>query len=498
MIYERFEISLIIPFGYNTFFYEKIGTEEDIRGEQYFQRKLIRSNRLNVQNEKLWKNEEQGPIRCLELRQQYRKDLGLHTKENWTYRLENREDISFKISKVNGWFFKSGEGYLTLHIRADGLEENQVLDLRAMLRDVKAEKKIYYTIKTGRDKTADVYVTLKDLIRNFLLILRQMEPETQRETFMKAMSLSYGIVEELDPKMAGIYFEKLRLHADGNSRISEEIDSQFLYKPEKYPYINWVISDDALAGTADIREAQEIAEKNGNFLREGLGPSIFQNYLMVYLYYISLNIRTEQLEKQSREAENNMCVYPAMRTIRHVQQQFVMLTDQFHINTLFYRYLCSTVWKIPERLERLEETSENDVFISYRRLYGGYPARLLYNKLKESGCKVFYDHKSMRAGDFEIQLEKEMKRGMYVIAVLTPGCLEERTAGEKDYMIKELRRAMNPDNHISVINVFVDGFSFPKQMPKGLEGLDTQHGIYMNAENLDSALERVAEVLRRS
>lgn len=91
MMYERFEMSLIVPFQYNPSFYEKIGIEEDAGGEPYFQRKAIRSNRLNEQNEDMWKDEEQGLMRCLELRPKYRKNLELHVKENWTYRLKNRQ-----------------------------------------------------------------------------------------------------------------------------------------------------------------------------------------------------------------------------------------------------------------------------------------------------------------------------------------------------------------------------------------------------------------------
>lgn len=496
MIYERFEMSLIVPFWYNPSFYEKIGTEGNAGEKPYFQRKTIRSNRLNEQNEDIWKDEKQGLVRCLELQPKYRKNLGLHVKENWTYRMENREDLPFKISKVNGWFFKRGEGYLTLHVRADGLDGKHILDLRAKLSDIKAEEKICYTAKTGRNQTEEMNFTVKDLIRNFLGGFGQIEVETQKRTFLQAMSLCYGIVEELDSETSGIYFENLRLNADGSSPVSRKIDSSFLYQVEKYPYIYWVVSKESLTAIADIRQALNIAEKNGKFLRENLGPAIFRDYLMVYLYYMSLETHTTQLEKQSREAANDMCVYPAMRTIRHLQQQLVMLTNQIHINTLFYRYLCTTVWKIPERLEQLEENSEDDVFISYRRRYGGYPARLIYDKLKQSGCKVFYDYKSMRAGDFNVQLAKAMKNGMYVIAVLTPGCMEEE-GEEENYMLKELRRAMDPDNQIKVINVFVDGFSFPIKLPQGLEKMDIQHGIYMDAENLDSALERVADVVKR-
>src|SRR5699024_6704130 len=106
--------------------------------------------------------------------------------------------------------------------------------------DVKAEKKICYTVKTGRDQTDEMNFTVKDLIRNFLGALGQIEVEVQKRTFLKARSLCYGIVEELNPETSGTYFEKLRLNADGSSLVSRKIDSSFLYQVEKYPYINWV------------------------------------------------------------------------------------------------------------------------------------------------------------------------------------------------------------------------------------------------------------------
>ena len=192
MMYERFEMSLIVPFGYNLSFYEKIGTEEETGGELYFQRKAIRSDRLNEQNEDMWKDEEQGLVRCLELQPKYRKNLGLHDKENRTYRLENRQDIPFKISKVNGWFFKSGEGYLTLHVRTDGLNEKQILDLRAILSDIKAEKKICYTVKTGRDQTKEMNFTVKDRFGTFLRFSSRLKWQRRKELFSKRGSFATG------------------------------------------------------------------------------------------------------------------------------------------------------------------------------------------------------------------------------------------------------------------------------------------------------------------
>lgn len=47
MKYERLEMSLIVPFQYNPSLFKKIGTKEGAEEELYFQRKVIRSNRLN-------------------------------------------------------------------------------------------------------------------------------------------------------------------------------------------------------------------------------------------------------------------------------------------------------------------------------------------------------------------------------------------------------------------------------------------------------------------
>lgn len=229
MIYERFEMPLIVPFWFNPSFYKKIGIRGDAGGKQYFQRKVIRSNRLNEQNEDIWKDEEQGLVRCLELQPKHRKTLGLYAKESWTYRMENRYDIPFKISNVNGWFFKRGEGFLTLRVRADGLDEKHILDFCAILSDIKAEEKLCYILKTGRDQTDEMNFTVKDLIRNFFGVLGQIEVETQKRTFLQAMSLCYGIAEELDSETSGIHFENLRLNADRSSSISRKIDSSFLY-----------------------------------------------------------------------------------------------------------------------------------------------------------------------------------------------------------------------------------------------------------------------------
>lgn len=77
---------------------------------------------------------------------------------------------------------------------------------------------------------------------------------------------------------------------------------------EKYPYIYWVVSKKSLIAIADMRQAIDIAEKNRKFLRENLGSSIFRDYLMVYLYYMSLDAYTTQLESRAVR-QPTICAY---------------------------------------------------------------------------------------------------------------------------------------------------------------------------------------------
>lgn len=331
-------------------------------------------------------------------------------------------NIPFKISKVNGWFFKRGEGYLTLRVRADGLNEKQILDLRAILSDIKAEEKICYTVKTGRDQTKEMNFTVKDLICNFFGILGEIEVTTQKRTFLQAMSLCYGIMEELDSETSSIYFENLRLNADGSSPVSRKIDSNFLYQVEKYSYINWVVSKESLTAIADMRQALDIAEKNGKFLRENLGPAIFRDYLMVYLYYMCLDAHTTQLEKQSREADNNMCVYPAMRTIRHLQQQKELLTVNKKV-----------------RIQKPYRGIKPYIFISYAHTDSKNVFDII-NNLQSAEYRVWYDEGIDPGTEWDENIAVHVEKCGYFIALISENYLASSNCKDELNYARELEK----------------------------------------------------------
>ena len=104
---------------------------------------------------------------------------------------------------------------------------------------------------------------------------------------------------------------------------------------------------------------------------------------------------------------------------------------------------------------------------------------------------VFYDLKSMCTGKFDEQIRSAVRNAEYVIAVLTPGCLDPR--GDEDWMREELMLALETDKKI--INVMVDGFDFPEELPENLKPITKRHGLHMNAEYIDSFMEALLEQL---
>ena len=130
-------------------------------------------------------------------------------------------------------------------------------------------------------------------------------------------------------------------------------------------------------------------------------------------------------------------------------------------------------------------SADYEIFISYRRKYGAYVARLVYNELRNKRKNVFYDIITMKAGKFDEQIQAAIQKSKYVIAVLTPGCLDERK--DEDWMRTELESAL--EHNKQIINLLVDGFEFPEKMSENLKEVTRRHGIHINAEHIDASLE---------
>ena len=503
MSHERFELCLIIPFRYNTDQYENLGTEKQQEVYECFEQKEMTCTMINDQNWDIWNNDQGGVMKYLEIRQKYRNALGLHHKENCRYSLKSLSTVTFKITKTGGWFLRDGNAYITLHIISENLEEDQILNLKSMLVNVrdKNTNKIFYSLKK-MDGTDTKELTIKGLIRSFLNMVESIEPVEKRNTYITPLWISYWIENGMEKEKRERCCENLRRNKKSSSSLVK-IEEEYCYVPQEYPYLYWAVSEHSLNLIADIKYAEELAERNSGFIRNQLGVSVFKNYLMIYLYYLSLQENCGELEGQCRKADNNMRMYPKKEAVQALKKNMteIVAGDRFsHVNKLFFQYVCKNNWNLSEHLKQVEERiieSENaadrmfgnsadyEIFISYRRKYGAYVARLVYNELRNKRKNVFYDIITMKAGKFDEQIQAAIQKSKYVIAVLTPGCLDERK--DEDWMRTELESAL--EHNKQIINLLVDGFEFPEKMSENLKEVTRRHGIHINAEHIDASLE---------
>lgn len=115
-----------------------------------------------------------------------------------------------------------------------------------------------------------------------------------------------------------------------------------------------------------------------------------------------------------------------------------------------------------------------DVFISYRRSDGLYPAYLLYDNLMDAHYSVFFDKKSMRAGEFPKQIEDAINHCKDFILLVTPDTFSKRIFKKDDWAKKEIEIALQRSD-INILVIFTESIAFPKKLPKEIDNIRNFH-----------------------
>lgn len=116
-----------------------------------------------------------------------------------------------------------------------------------------------------------------------------------------------------------------------------------------------------------------------------------------------------------------------------------------------------------------------DVFISYRRDGGDSFAMILKNELKDRGLKVFHDIESLRSGDFNKQLYREIEKSRKVVLVLPPNALDRCINDPNDWVRLEIEHAIQCGKDI--IPIMLRGFVFPDSLPAPLDLISNYQGL---------------------
>ncbi len=101
-----------------------------------------------------------------------------------------------------------------------------------------------------------------------------------------------------------------------------------------------------------------------------------------------------------------------------------------------------------------------DIFISYRRVGGDSTARILCERLREAGYKVFMDVEDIRSGDFNVKLYDVISNCKDFLIVLSQNALD-RCSEEGDWVRNELSHALKEGKN--VIPVLLRGLLFHRR-----------------------------------
>ena len=131
-----------------------------------------------------------------------------------------------------------------------------------------------------------------------------------------------------------------------------------------------------------------------------------------------------------------------------------------------------------------------DIFVSYRRT-SSESANLIATRLRAEGYNVFFDVESMRGGKFNEQLYNVIDNCTDFLLILPPNALD-RCHDQEDWVRKEVLRAIEDKKNI--IPVMLNGFSWPKPMPEGMEDLPLYQALTASSvEYFDLSIRRLIE-----
>lgn len=509
MIFKECTIGFMLPFEYEESCYDLTALEKNAELQEHFTEKRITAQWLNPIGEAMLTDDESRIVKCYEFKTGLRRKIGLARRNTPVYELVKGDfRCRFGIDNIRVWFWKRGKAFFTIQISARNLNENELLDLKKFLTDVKAKAKIEYRQKDAPDHEEVKKFTVRELIEGkkdgsegLFSLIRSFQPKIQKKrafhTFGKAYSITYGVAESLKDDTLPVFLENLRLDAGSKCRGEAEIpdDRHYINKGFK---LHWAFSGNSMIMLGDWEN--EFLRGTGN-----LHYSVFHSYMMLYQYYLYLYI--ECMEAKACYDLAKRGIGKNRKEMIHLWMQFDNsldeLTDQEHINCIFLEYLCKNVWKLQESvrdvhdeyLPYLIKNSDYNVFISYRRDGGFYLARLLYELLEKNGKTPFLDVERLTAGKFDKQIYSVIDRCENVVVILSPNSLDHCTnLEEEDWFRNEIVYSIK--NKKTIIPVLMENFEYPKQLPEEMKDFPMHNGILSLPQYFSNVVESINKFLK--
>ncbi len=343
---------LIIPFAYKG---------QGLLNDNFL--KVTFSQTSQLEGKALLDETESPLVGIYELREG--KSVGLHKNEGHKYSLV-KEKIDFKMGKVRIWLFKSGIGFITVRISAGLMDEELVAELFSKLCNIKEAKsvKISYVQPTGKDTSEIKELTFKKLISNLLALMGAGFTAIDGITYTKAYGVFYGVGSGETEGNIFSFLERLR-NQSRSGRGLIEYEKKDFYSPSVYKHIKWGVSERVLAmfGDLEIAKKGETALTIGNnekYLNSGHIYSVFNNYLLLFLNLLSVDLKLKELKRvYCLDEPDDLLSEEARAEIeRLLKYPVTNLSNELHINTLFDSFVYEKALGLNSKRSELSKLNE--------------------------------------------------------------------------------------------------------------------------------------------
>lgn len=314
--------------------------------EKHFVKRDI-SNTPQLEGSILMDKENSPLNQCFELKQEYRRKIGIHQNEGYKYCLL-KEGIPFKIGKIKLWCFKTGVAFFTIHLSANDITEHEELDLVATLCLVYQKSKIKYTQKLGKYIAEEKVFTIKDLVQNLVDQIDGLQPFSH--TYKMGKCLFYGYGKADSENNINTFLAKLRTYSKSSRKLFTEASTEHFYR--YYDYINWAISEHVIAAYGNLKQC---GSDNAFFLTDdgGLKQTIFSNYLVIFLTILSVHLKL-QILCLKYNIHNPSGIHELPEEI--LNEFYVVLNIPYpftgieHIDQMFREKYCVEILNLPDRI----------------------------------------------------------------------------------------------------------------------------------------------------
>jgi len=161
----------------------------------------------------------------------------------------------------------------------------------------------------------------------------------------------------------------------------------------------------------------------------------------------------------------------------------LLLTDSYKVKLIYYIQPCMA--------------QKYDIFISYRRKGGIQDARLVDEKLRNSGYSVSFDIDTLGRGKFTDTLKTRLKSCKDFIVIFEPsywerfydekGQVQPEEVLNQDWCYLELKNALLANKNI--IPLVQKDFVFPKNLPKDVQDIAEMNAIQLTEKEFKEIFE---------